>query len=108
MEQKTEKPVLAVESILTPEEEEKKGAYDSATYDDPENRVIPPAKKRANIFVRVRPLAEKGTHGKGGLPSEKQLDSFSREFIKITDSRGLKKETFKYPNLVIGPEVDQD
>ena len=33
------------------EKEEKKGAYDSITYDDPEIKTVLPSKKRANIFV---------------------------------------------------------
>ena len=77
-------------------------------YDDPEIKTILPEKKRANIFVRIRPFAESGTHGKGGIPSEKKLDAWDKKSVKISDSRGLKKENFTYPNLVIGPEVAQD
>lgn len=61
------------------EKEEKKGAYDSITYDDPEIKTVLPSKKRANIFVWLRPLAKEGIHGKGGIPSEKQLHSWDKK-----------------------------
>lgn len=63
-------------------------------------------RKRAEIFVRIRPLASEGTHSESKIPTDKFIVGWDK--TQITMNWMTKVEKFKYPDLVIGPEVGQE
>ena len=70
-----------------------------------------------DIFVRVRPFASSGYHGKTAVAADKgvkvssenkRIENFTENDITIKDEGTLKSTKFDYPKLIISPEINQN